>query len=114
MGSQPMGKVPDLRRLAGRVASRSTVRWSWLWPLLGFCLLAAMVGGPTVGLLYAQTITFAQPPAATVGQPVALTAASVTMTSPPVQTGLTVSFRSDTPDVCTVSGSTVTPTTADV
>jgi hypothetical protein len=30
MGLQPVGKVPDLRRLAGRVASRSTVRWSWL------------------------------------------------------------------------------------
>jgi hypothetical protein len=26
MGLQPMGKVPDLRRLAGRVASRATVR----------------------------------------------------------------------------------------
>src|SRR6266567_3675505 len=134
MGSQPMGKVPDLRRLAGRVASRSTVRWSWLWPLLGFCLLAAMVGGPTVGLLYAQAaaaaaeiprsaqgpaslpqaITFDQPPDTTVAQPVTLTASSVTTTPPPVQTGLTVSFRSDTPDVCTVSGSTVTPTTADV
>jgi hypothetical protein len=30
MGLQPMGKVPDLRRLAGTVASRSTVRRSWL------------------------------------------------------------------------------------
>ena len=29
MGPQPMGKVPDLRRLAGRVAPRSTVPWSW-------------------------------------------------------------------------------------
>src|SRR6266567_7403405 len=130
MGSQPMGKVPDLRRLAGRVASRSTVRWSWLWPLLGFCLLAAMVGGPTVGLLYAQAaaaaaeiprsaqgpaslpqaITFDQPPDTTVAQPVTLTASSVTTTPPPVGTGLTVSFRSDTPAMCTVSGSIATPT----
>jgi len=30
MGPQPMGKVPGLRRLAGRVASRSTVHWSSL------------------------------------------------------------------------------------
>ena len=30
MRLQPMGKVPDLRRLAGTVASRSTVRRSWL------------------------------------------------------------------------------------
>ena len=54
MGLQPMGKVPDLRRLAGRVASRSTVRWSWLRTFLGICLLAAVVGGPTVGLPHAQ------------------------------------------------------------
>ena len=54
MGLPPMGKVPDLRRLAGRVASRSTVRWSWLRTFLGFCLLAAVVGGPTVGLPHAQ------------------------------------------------------------
>jgi hypothetical protein len=37
MGLQPMGKVPDLRRLAGRVASRSAVRRSWLRTFLGFC-----------------------------------------------------------------------------
>src|SRR5437016_6681447 len=107
MGSQPMGKLPDLRRLAGRVASRSIMRWSWLWPFLGFCLLAAVVGGPTVGLPHAQaaaaaaeiprsaqgpaslpqTITFDQPPDTTVGQPVTLTGSSVTTTSPPVGTG---------------------------
>ena len=116
MGLQPMGKVPDLRRLAGRVASRSTLRWSWLPMVLGFCLLAAVVGGPTVGLPHAQvaaaaeipwsavgpaglpqTITFDQPPDTTVGQPVALTASSVTTTRPAVGTGLPVSFRSDTP-----------------
>jgi hypothetical protein len=54
VGLQPVGKVPDLRRLAGRVASCSTVRWSWLRTFLGFCLLAAVVGGPTVGLRHAQ------------------------------------------------------------
>ncbi len=130
MGPQPMGKVPDLRRLAGRVASRSTVRWSWLWTFLGFCLLAAVVGGPTVGLPHAQVaaavaelprsargpaslpqaITFDQPPDTTVGQQVTLAASSVTTTPPPVGTGLTVSFRSDTPAMCTVSGSIATPT----
>ena len=31
MDPQPMGKVRDLSRLAGRVAARSTVRWSSLW-----------------------------------------------------------------------------------
>ena len=130
MGLQPMGKVPDLRRLAGRVASRSTVRWSWLRMVLGFCLLAAVAGGPAVGLPHArvaaagdgisrpavgsaglpQMITFDQPPDTTVGQPVTLTASSVTATRPPVGTGLPVSFRSDTPGACTVSGSVATPT----
>jgi hypothetical protein len=130
MGLQPMGKLPDLRRLAGRVASRSTVRWSWLRTFPGFCLLAAVVGGPTIGLPHAQvaaavggiprsavgsaglpqTITFDQPPDTTVGQPVTLTASSVTTTRPPAGIGLTVSFRSDTPGACTVSGSIATPT----
>ena len=51
MGPQPMGRVPHLRRLAGRVASRWNVRWAWLWTFLGFCLLAAVVvGGVTVDL----------------------------------------------------------------
>src|SRR5260370_7667898 len=130
MGLQPVGKVPDLRRLAGRAASGSTVRWSWLRIFLGFCLLAAVMGGLTVGLPHAQiaaafagiprpavgsarlpqTITFDQPPDTTVGQPVTLTASSVTTTRPPAGTGLPVSFRSDTPATCTVSGSTATPT----
>ena len=134
MGLQPMGKVPDLRRLAGRVASRSTVRWSWLRMVLGFCVFAAVAGGPVVGLPHApvaaavagiprsavgpaglpQTITFDQPQDTTVGQPVTLSAASVTATSPSRPTGLTVSFRSDTPGACAVSGFTVTPATADV
>src|SRR5215472_11164178 len=130
MGPQPMGKAPDLRRLAARPASRPVVRWSWLWSFLGFCLLAAVVGGPTLGLPHArvaaavaeiprsaqgpsgvaQTITFDQPPDTTVGQQVALAASSVTTTSPPEGTGLRVAFRSDTPAMCTVSGSSATPT----
>ena len=94
----------------------------------GFCVITATQDGdgtyapaPDVARAFRaragsepQTITFDQPAAAAVGQPVTLSAASVTTTSPPRQTGLTVSFRSDTPDACTVSGSTVTPTTADV
>jgi hypothetical protein len=98
MGPQPMGKVPDLRRLAGRVAPRSTVPWSWPWTFLGLCLLAAVVGGPAVDLLHArvaaavagirrsargpaslwQEITFGQLPSTTAGQQVSLTASSVT------------------------------------
>ena len=42
MGSRQMGKVPYLRRLAGGVASRSTMRWCRLWTFLRFCLLAAV------------------------------------------------------------------------
>jgi hypothetical protein len=130
MGLLPIRMLPDLRRLAGWVASRSTARWSWLRTFLGFCLLAAVVGGPTVRLPHAQvaaafagiprsavgsarlpqTITFDQPPDTTVGQPVTLTASSVTSTRPPVGTGLPVSFRSDTPATCMVSGSIATPT----
>jgi hypothetical protein len=57
-----------------------------------------------------QQITFGQPPDTTVGQqPVTLTASSVTTASQPVGTGLLVSFRSDTPAVCTVSDSALTP-----
>ncbi len=94
----------------------------------GFCVITATQGGdgtfapaPDVARAFRaragsepQTITFDQPAAAAVGQSVTLSAASVTTTLPSRQTGLTVSFRSDTPDACTVSGSTVTPTTADV
>ena len=51
-----------------------------------------------------QTITFGQPPDATVGTPVALSAHT--------SSGLAVSFSSDTPSVCTVAGSTVTTVAA--
>src|SRR5260370_6382686 len=130
MGRQPVGKVPDLRGLAGRVASRSPVRWSWRRTFLAFCLLAAVVGGPTVGLPHGQivaalagiprpavgsarppmTVPYNLPPDTTVGQPVTVTASSVTTTRPPAGTGLPVSFRSDTPATCTVSGPIATPT----
>jgi hypothetical protein len=126
MDPQPMGKVRDLSRLAGRVASRSTVRWSSLWKFLGICLLAAVVGGPAVDLPHArgaaavagmprpaqgsallpQRITFDQPSDTPVGQPVRLSAS----TDADANENLVVSFRSDTPDLCTVSDSTVTPT----
>lgn len=49
-----------------------------------------------------QVISFGQPPAVAVGQPVTLAASA--------SSGLAVSFRSDTPSVCTVSGVTVTTT----
>jgi hypothetical protein len=126
MDPQPMGKVRDLSRLAGRVAARSTVRWSSLWRFLGICLLAAVVGCPAVGLPHArgaaavagmprpvqaqgpallpQRITFGQPKDTAVGQPVRLLA------STDANENLVVSFRSDTPDLCTVSGATATPT----
>jgi hypothetical protein len=49
----------------------------------------------------AQTITFTPPVGTTTGQPVALSASATS--------GLAVSYRTDTPEVCTVSGSTVSP-----
>src|SRR5262249_21057374 len=51
-----------------------------------------------------QAITFGQPSAADVGQVDPLSASTTS--------GLAVSFRSDTPSVCTVSGTTVTTVTA--
>jgi hypothetical protein len=56
MGPQPMGKVPDLRRLAGRVAPRSTVPWSWPWTFPRRCFLAAVAGGRAVCLLHARVV----------------------------------------------------------
>ena len=104
MGLLPIRMVPDLRRLAGWVASRSTARWSWLRTFLGFCLLAAVVGGPTVRLPHAQVAAaFAGIPRSAVGS--ARLSASAT-------SGLAVAFRSDTPLICTVSGATLTPAAA--
>jgi len=50
--------------------------------------------------LISQTITFAQPPAQTVGTPLTLTATA--------SSGLVVSFASTTQTICTVSGTTAT------
>ena len=52
----------------------------------------------------AQTIIFAQPPEAEVGEAVTLSASATS--------GLAVAFRSDTPRICTVSGATLTPAAA--
>src|SRR5215468_1271282 len=128
MDPQPRGTVRDLSRLAGRVAARSTVRWSSLWKFLGICLLAAVVGVLAVGLPHAQgaaavagmpqpaqaqgpalrpqQITFDQPQDTAVGLPFRLSAS----TDADPNENLAVSFRSDTPDLCTVSDVTVTPT----
>ena len=125
MGPQPMGKVPDLRRLAGRVAPRSTVPWSWPWTFLGLCLLAAVVGGRAVDLLHAraaagvagvrrrargraglwQAITFGRPPGAAAGRQVRLTGSPVTAASPPVGTGRAVPRCPGPAARCTVPGS---------
>src|SRR5215472_3176543 len=89
--------------------SRATVRTR----APGTCLITASQGGsrdyapaPDVARSFpvhaahrAQTITFAEPPAATVGAPVTLSASA--------SSGLPVSFGSDTPLVCTVSGTIV-------
>ncbi len=54
----------------------------------------------SITILTSQTITFANPGAQTVGTPFALVATA--------SSGLTVSFASTTPSVCTVSGTTAT------
>jgi hypothetical protein len=56
--------------------------------------------------LLPQRITFGQPKDSAVGQSVRLLAS----TDADARENLVVSFRSDTPDLCTVSGDTVTPT----
>src|SRR6266545_3281841 len=84
----------------------------------GTCTITASQGGsavfaPATGVTRsfevragpaAQTITFSQPPAAKVGAPVTLSASATS--------GLPVTFTSDTPPVCTVSGSAVTTAAA--
>src|ERR1051326_6340219 len=140
MDPQSTDTVAGLRRLTRRVASRSTMRRCWLWMFLGFCFLAAMLGGParlaagpghgtapaptrphplvaadtarfpqSRASAIPQQIGFEQPPDATVGRPVNLTASSLTTASSPAGTGLPVPLRSDTPAVCTVSNSVLTP-----
>ena len=124
---RPPGKVPELTRLGGL-----TTRRRWGPSLSAICLLAAVIGAlaswaggirqetsPNTQMLRArlaafaagstpQTITFTQPADAKVGVPVTLSATAAPDPS------LTVSFTSNTPAVCTVSGSGVTTVTAGV
>ncbi len=122
---RPLGKVPELTQLGGHARRRRRGM-----SLLAVCLLAAVIGGPAswaggirqesspatqvhrsqltafaVGNT-TQTIAFAQPPDTMVGAPVILSA--------PTSSGLEAAFTSNTPAVCTVSGSTVTTVTAGV
>ena len=124
---RPRGKVPQLTRLGGLAARRRRGL-----SLSALCLLAAVIGGLagwpggirqetspniqvhrtrlaafTAGSI-PQTITFTQPADAKVGVPVTLSATAAPDPS------LTVSFTSNTPAVCTVSGSGVTTVTAGV
>src|SRR6184192_7891 len=112
-----LGMLPELTRLGGRTARRGL-------SLLGICLLAAVIGGPAsltggarlnaqahhprlaafVAGSTPQTITFDQPLDTKVGEPVTLSASAAP--------GLVVLFTSNTPTVCTVSGSAVTTMTA--
>jgi hypothetical protein len=130
MGPQPVGKVPDLRRPAGRAAPHSMVPGSWPWAFLGFCLPAAVADFPAVHLLHTraragvagvrrparepaglwQAITFGQPPGTTAGLRVPWTASSATTTSPPGRTGPGAPFRLGTAALCAVAGSIAAPT----
>src|SRR5438552_3841239 len=107
---RPLGKVPELTQLGGLARRRGM-------SLLAVCLLAAVIGGPAswasgaspntqvhrsrlvafVAGSTPQTITFDQPLDTKVGEPVTLSASAAP--------GLTVSFTSNTPAVCTVLGS---------
>src|SRR5450755_4621441 len=122
LNQSPLGKVPDLTGLIGKVALGLVARRSWLWRFLGILLLTAVVGtaarlaggvyqetSPSAHVqkawltshfsvaarTFPQTITFDQPPDATVGTPVPLSAHA--------SSGLAVLFSSDTPSVCTVA-----------
>src|SRR2546423_1893329 len=123
--NRPPGKLPALMRPSGPATRRRRGL-----SLLGICLLAAVIGGlagwasgprqeasPKMQMQRArlaafvagstpQTITFDQPQDTTVGAPVTLSASAAP--------GLTVSFTSNTPAVCTVSGSAVTTMMAGV
>src|SRR5690349_14026665 len=118
---RPPGKMPELTRLGGLIKRRGRGP-----SLLAICLLAAVVGGPAgwaggaspgtqvhrpwlaafVAGSTPQTITFDQPLDTKVGQLVTLSASAAP--------GLVVLFTSNTPTVCTVSGSAVTTMTAGV
>ncbi len=131
LNQSPRRKVPGLAGLGGKVALGLAGRRSWLRRSLGILLLTAAVGGlatsaggvdqeisPSAQVhrvwltshfsiaarTFPQTITFDQPPGATVGTPVLLSATA--------SSGLPVLFSSDTPLVCTVANSTVTTVAA--
>jgi hypothetical protein len=112
--NRPPGKLPELTRLGG-LGTRQGLS------LLGICLFAAVIGGLVGGARLntqahhlrlaafvvgstPQTITFDQPQDTKVGELVTLSASATSE--------LSVSFTSNTPAVCTVSGSAVTTMTA--
>ena len=118
--NRPPGDAPELMRPGG-LSHRPGRGLS----VLGICLLAAVIGGPASLAGAAspnthvqrprlaafvggtpQTISFDQPLDTKVGEPVTLSASAAP--------GLEVSFTSNTPAVCMVSGPSVTTTTAGV
>ncbi len=126
--TQPGRAVPGLRiPLAATASSRLPVSFHTSTPDVctvsataartlapGTCIITAAQGGnadyapaPSVARSFtvqagtrSQTITFTPPPGTVVGRPIVLFARATSK--------LPVSFRSDTPAVCTVSGATVT------
>src|SRR5713101_5256947 len=126
MGLNPPspGDVPDLKGLGATVSVGLARRRSWVWRIPGICLLAAVLASPAgmaggidreaspatqvqravvtaaAAGVHSQTITFSQPPDVPVGTPLTLVASA--------DSGLPVSFTSDSPPVCTVSGLSVT------
>ena len=122
------GEVAGLNDLGGKVPVGPARRRSWVGRFLGICLLAAMVSSPAklAAGVYQETSPTTQVQrawltAAFAGKkpqtiafkqlPDAAAAAQVTL-SAPASSRLAVSFTSDTPLVCTVSGSVVTTVTA--
>src|SRR6266498_183727 len=121
------GEVAGLNDLGGKVPVGPARRRSWVARFLGICLLAAMVSSPAklAAGVYQETSPTTQVQrawltAAFAGKkpqtiafkqlPDAAAAAQVTL-SAPASSRLAASFTSDTPLVCTVSGSTVTTVT---
>src|SRR6266536_3373998 len=122
------GEVAGLTDLGGKVPVGPARRRSWVGRFLGICLLAAMVSSPAklAAGVYQETSPTTQVQrawltAAFAGKkpqtiafkqlPDAAAAAQVTL-SAPASSRLAVSFTSDTPLVCTVSGSVVTTVAA--